>query len=538
MSAGESTPPSDSRSPLLHALHARDKEGISVLRHTLRTPLNQIMGYAELMMETAEEDGIATLLPELKAIHRGGEELLGVINEGLAPWKTEAGKADFAALRLDLRKLLAGVMSAVEAGRAKARALGRVSADEDLGKILRAARALLALAEESPSEEVSPSVQSNPVGESQRPFPFATGDPFPPDDGLAAVRVAAKLLVVEDDGLNREILHRRLQKLGHHIVEATNGREALARLKEGSFDLVLLDILMPDMDGFQALEFIKADPRLKHIPVIMLTALDDVESTVRCIEAGAEDYVPKPFNPVVLRARINASLEKKRFRDQEQAFLRQLQTERAKSERLLLNVLPKAIAERLKSGQRTIVDSFVAATVLFADIVGFAHISAQQSPQRTVELLNELFSRFDRIAEKHELEKIKTIGDAYMMVGGVPVVRGDHAPICAAAAFEILDALAAFNRKHGLAWSIRIGMNSGPVVAGIIGTRKFSYDLWGDTVNIASRMESHGRPDRIQVSEATRQLLGHRYSFEPVGVIEIKNAAAMPTYLLHRSSAG
>jgi class 3 adenylate cyclase len=257
-----------------------------------------------------------------------------------------------------------------------------------------------------------------------------------------------------------------------------------------------------------------------------------VDSTVRCIEAGAEDYVPKPFSPVILRARISASLEKKRLRDQEQAFLAQLQIERTKSERLLLNVLPKAIAERLKAGQRTIVDSFIDSTVLFADIVGFTRISARQSPQRTVQLLNEIFSSFDRIAEQLELEKIKTIGDAYMMVSGVPVIRNDHAEVCAAAAFEILEAVRAFNRRHQLDWAIRVGMNSGPVVAGIIGTKKFAYDLWGDTVNIASRMESHGQPGHVQVSEVTKKLLEAKYDFQPMGVLDIKHSAPMPTYLL------
>ncbi|MCX6948452.1 MAG: response regulator [Opitutae bacterium] len=346
----------------------------------------------------------------------------------------------------------------------------------------------------------------------------------------------ARILVVDDDELNRDMLVRRLEKNGYQIEEAATGQAALTILKDGDYDLVLLDILMPGLDGFQTLEFIKADPRLRHIPVIMLTALDDVESTVRCIEAGAEDFVPKPFNPTILRARLTASLEKKKLRDQEQARLTQLKSERAKSERLLLNVLPKAIAERLKAGQRTIVDSFIDSTVLFADIVEFTRISAKQSPQRTVQLLNEIFSSFDRIAEQLELEKIKTIGDAYMLVSGVPLLRADHAEVCAQAAFAMLEAVIQFNRRHQLDWSIRIGMNSGPVVAGIIGTKKFSYDLWGDTVNIASRMESHGQPGQIQVSAITRTLLSAQFICEPAGVLEIKNSAPIATYLLRRSA--
>jgi class 3 adenylate cyclase len=174
--------------------------------------------------------------------------------------------------------------------------------------------------------------------------------------------------------------------------------------------------------------------------------------------------------------------------------------------------------------------------VLFADIVGFTRIASKQSPHRTVQLLNEIFSGFDRIAEQLELEKIKTIGDAYMMVSGVPVMRNDHAEACATAAFEMLEAVRVFNRRHQLDWSIRIGMNSGPVVAGIIGTKKFSYDLWGDTVNIASRMESHGQPGKIQVSEITMKLLGAKFEYEPLGEIDIKNSARMPAYLLRRKT--
>ncbi|MDQ5977777.1 MAG: hypothetical protein QG602_749, partial [Verrucomicrobiota bacterium] len=466
--------------------------------------------------------------------------LLALINDALAAWKIEAGKVNFAALRDNLQTPLGGVIAVAGQCIEQARAAGQEDTIKDLEKILRAAQNLLTLANNTDPSALSGYGQSNsPVDDTPEPptglSPNLLQPAAPQDFGISNQPMpSARLLAVDDDDLNRDMLVRRLKKLGYDVTEAGTGREALGKLKEGSFDLILLDILMPDLDGFQTLEFMKADPRLKHLPVIMLTALDDVDSTVRCIEAGAEDYVPKPFNPVILRARITASLEKKRLRDQEQAFLTQLQVERAKSERLLLNVLPKAIAERLKAGQRTIVDSFIESTVLFADIVGFTRISSKQSPQRTVQLLNEFFSSFDRIAEQMELEKIKTIGDAYMLVSGVPVIRPDHAEACAAAAIEMLEAVRQFNRRHQVDWSIRIGMNSGPVVAGIIGTRKFAYDLWGDTVNIASRMESHGQPGHIQVSVATRNLLEGKYLFEPVGVIPIKNSQPMPTFLLLR----
>ena len=531
--------------PLLKAIRARDLEALSKLRHSLRTPLNQIIGYSEMLMESAEENNISTILVDLKRIHTSGGQLLALINDALAPWKIETGKIDFGAMRRDMRTPLNAVIGYAELCLDEASAGHHAELGKDLQKILRAAQNLLALfeSEEYPDQMDASGSALGDTGGSQDPIGSVPASVIPApthnDFGITAAPLpSARLLAVDDDEMNRDMLVRRLQKLGYEVGEAATGREALAKLKDGNFDLVLLDILMPDLDGFQTLEFMKADPRLRHIPAIMLTALDDVESTVRCIEAGAEDYVPKPFNPTVLRARITASLEKKRLRDQEQAYLAQLQVERSKSERLLLNVLPRAIAERLKAGQRTIVDSFIDSTVLFADIVGFTRIASKQSPHRTVQLLNEIFSGFDRIAEQLELEKIKTIGDAYMMVSGVPVMRNDHAEACANAAFEMLEAVRVFNRRHQLDWSIRIGMNSGPVVAGIIGTKKFSYDLWGDTVNIASRMESHGQAGKIQVSEITMKLLGNKFDYEPLGVIDIKNSTPMPAYLLRRKTDG
>lgn len=540
-SSPESGAPPASLSPFLKALRSGDLETLSKLRHALRTPLNQVIGYSEMLMESAEENNAQTILSDLKRIHSSGGQLLAIINDALAPWKIDTGKIDFPAMRQAMRGPLGAVTS--QAGQCLdfARSSGHQELVKDLEKILTAAQNLERLFEsDAYSEEVVVGRPAPAPGESADPGPLsAVVSPVlsQHDFGISNQPMpTAKLLAVDDDPMNRDMLSRRLEKLGYEVTDAATGREALSKLKDGNFDLVLLDILMPDLDGFQTLEFMKADPRLRHVPVIMLTALDDVASTVRCIEAGAEDYVPKPFNPTVLRARITASLEKKRLRDQEQAFLAQLQLERSKSERLLLNVLPKAIAERLKAGQRTIVDSFIDSTVMFADIVGFTRIAARQSPHRTVQLLNELFSGFDRIAEQRELEKVKTIGDAYMLASGVPVIRADHAEACAEAAFEFLEAVKVFNRRHSLDWAIRIGMNSGPVVAGIIGTKKFSYDLWGDTVNIASRMESHGQPGKIQVSEATKKLLEGKYDFTPVGVIEIKNSSPMPTYLLGSKS--
>jgi class 3 adenylate cyclase len=525
-------------SPFLQALQANDIETLTQLRHALRTPLNQIIGYSEMLLESIEDIGAERLLRDIKKIHTAGGQLLALFNDALAPWKIETGKIDLLSMRREMLTPLNAIIGYSELCQEEAAEAGKPDVVSDLKRINQAGYNLHHLFE---SKEFAVKIDVGPTPPVASPAahavlgqPVPATKPAPPTEflGNASARHSGNLLVVDDDSMNREMLARRLQRSGFNITTAENGRVALELLKQRAFDLVLLDIIMPELNGFHTLEFIKADPHLRHLPVIMLTALDEVDSTVRCIEAGAEDYVPKPFNTIILHARINASLEKKRLRDQEQAYLSELQAERAKSDRLLLNVLPTAIADRLKQGERTIVDSFREATVVFADIVGFTSFSANIAPSRTVQLLNDLFSGFDKLAETYELEKIKTIGDSYMVVGGVPIPRPEHAERCALMALDMLEVLNHFNRRHSLNLDIRVGINSGPVVAGIIGMRKFSYDLWGDTVNVASRMESHSLPGMIQVSPSTHALLADKFILEERGQIDVKSRGFMATYRL------
>ena len=209
-----------------------------------------------------------------------------------------------------------------------------------------------------------------------------------------------------------------------------------------------------------------------------------------------------------------------------------LAEEQTKSERLLLNILPAQIAQQLKQEERTIADSFPEVTVMFADLVGFTELATQTPAIELVEILNVIFSEFDQLTEEHGLEKIKTIGDAYMVVGGLPAPKPNHAEAIAAMALDMQDRITEFCSETGKALSIRIGINTGPVIAGIIGTKKFIYDLWGDTVNIASRMESHGIPGSIQVTEETYRRLKKQYVFEERGFVQVKGKGKMNCYLL------
>ena len=237
-------------------------------------------------------------------------------------------------------------------------------------------------------------------------------------------------------------------------------------------------------------------------------------------------------------ARLESSLSRKRLRDQETAFLKRLQAEQDTSERLLWNILPKPVAQRLKQGEKIIADSFPEVTVLFSDFVDFTKISATLTPRDLVRRLNDVFSAFDELCERHALEKIKMVGDAYMVVGGAPTPRADHAEAIADLALAMQRETARFTDGAGRALRMRIGVNTGPVVAGVIGTKKFAYDLWGDTVNLASRMETHAPTDGILVTASTYKRLEGRYTFEPERIIRVKGKGIVRSYRLLGKSGG
>lgn len=354
-----------------------------------------------------------------------------------------------------------------------------------------------------------------------------------------------KVLVVDDSRILRKILIRELNSIGiTNIQEAFDGVDALDKLRVEAFDLMLLDMEMPEMDGLETLKVIKSSDELRYLPVIVVSGSENFERTIQCIQIGAEDYLPKTFDPVLLRARVFSSLEKKRLRDVDRERILQLQHEKEllnieqmKTEKLMLNILPKPIAERLKKGESNISGSYSEVTILFSDLVGFTKMSSQKTAAELVKLLNDLFGRFDKRAEHLGLEKIKTIGDAYMAVGGLPIPRPDHAHIVADMALGMYEDLADFNALHGMELNMRIGINSGPVVAGVIGFTKFSYDLWGNTVNTASRMESTSEVGCVQMTPATRELIQNDFDVMDRELVECKGLGQILTsFLVKRKS--
>lgn len=483
-----------------------------------------------------------------------------------------------------------------------------------------------------------------------------------------------ELVIIDDDPETKRLLSRLLTQQGYCIREAATAQSGLAMILDRPPELILLDIILPDLDGYSLCKQLKQNPATQEIPVIFLSSLIDSLDKVKAFQAGAADYIAKPFaiQEVLVRVEnqlrlaeqrrqlsqqnhllkqevegrmkvekallaaemnyrsvfenstvgifkaskggqfisINPSMahlygyesaeamiatiedisrqvyvqpkrrdellvylnrfdkitdaESEVFRkdgstlwvsediwkvcDREGNFLyyegivhdiserRQMEMElrqqRQQADRLLVNILPYRIAQRLKSGARTIAESLDQVSVLFADLVDFTAASSEMSPRHLVSLLNEIFSTFDQLAEFHQLEKIKTIGDAYMVAGGLPTPQKNHDAAIAQFALEICEAIQQFTRPDGSSFQIRIGINTGPVVAGVIGRRKFAYDLWGDTVNIASRMEATGSPQRIQVTPELYEKLKDQFLFEPRGYVAVKGRGQMETYWL------
>ena len=328
-----------------------------------------------------------------------------------------------------------------------------------------------------------------------------------------------RILVVDDVEDNVFTVERRLKQfLDPEITSAGNGRVALEKLRAAPFDLVLLDVQMPEMDGVTALEQMKSDMSLREVPVIMVSAVDDFNTVLRCIKLGADDYVQKPFNADLLRARVETALERKRLRDQEGLLVEQLREEKARVNELLHSLLPKSVVSELKAQGRPQARRHDDVAVLFCDIVGFTEYCDRNPPEQVVRELETLIAKFEEVVEAHGLEKIKTIGDAFMATAGLLQYVENPALSAAECGLAMVGAVS----KHSAGWQVRIGLHQGPVVAGIMGKRSFVFDLWGDTVNVAARVAAEAEPDAVLVTGAMWPFLSRTCQGRALGLVDLK----------------
>jgi class 3 adenylate cyclase len=330
---------------------------------------------------------------------------------------------------------------------------------------------------------------------------------------------SARVLVVDDEADHREILRFRLGRMGiSRIAEAGDGAAARDLLEAEPFDLVLLDLTMPGMGGVALLEWLKADPQRRDIPVIVVSALSELESTVRCLELGAEDRLPKPFDPAILKARVTASLERKRLRDAERAHLAQIEQERRRADELLHAIMPAEAVAELKATGRVRPRRFDDVTVLLADVVDFTAFCDSRPPEEVVRNIEDLVERFEAMAERFGLEPIKSVGDAVLATANLLRPHADGPLAALRCAFAMQEAAAALPAP----WRIRAGIHQGPLVAGVVGRRRLSFDLWGDTLNVAARLAAFGQGPGIYVTEQVWQRLARRARGERLGPVPIK----------------
>jgi adenylate cyclase len=362
----------------------------------------------------------------------------------------------------------------------------------------------------------------------------------------------AKILVVDDQEANVMLLERTLAGAGYLSVSSTRDPLAVCELQsKNRYDLILLDLQMPLMDGFEVMTGLQAIERDGYMSVLVITAQPDHK--LRALRAGAKDFVSKPFDLAEVLTRVHNMLEVRLYakalaltvleleasrelirgkNDELTKLFDQVVAERKVSERLSLEVPSDSIAFRLAARPDVAEDGFSEVTVLIADVVGFASLTPATSAKRLAVLLEEVFGLFDGLTSQRGVKKIKTLGNSYMAASGVPAPSAEHAEQAAHLALDMIEALDHFNQRTASGLQVRIGINTGNVQAGVIGRRLFLYDVWGEAVNVASRMESHGVAGRVQISETTRRLLGEPFLLEERGTLEMEGSGELKTWFL------
>ncbi len=503
----------------------------AALRHELRTPLNHIIGYSELLMEEIEGAEWKPLLPSLRQVHGDARQLLDILNELLTPSGGEAEAVDLATVRGELFRPLERILAGGEALKQQAAGMGAVELLPDLTRILSAAETLRALLGQQKNSGVQPEMVLGRTG--------AAG---------------GGILVVDDDEGNREILARRLRRQGYRVEVAAGGRQALETLGRLSLDLVLLDVMMPDMDGYTVLQRLKADGRLRDIPVLMISALDEIASVVRCIELGAEDYLSKPFDPVLLRARIGACLERKRLHDQEVWHRQELaEWNRTLAERVEQQVAQLERLGRLKRFfSPQLADLIVAGgaedplkthrreiTVVFLDLRGFSSFAETAEPEEVMGVLREYHAAMGECILAHEGTLERFTGDGMMVFFNDPVPvpePAERAVRMAVAMRDRVEELTVKWQRKEYDLTVGIGIAQGYATIGAIGFEgRWDYGAIGTVTNLAARLCAEAKAGQILIPQRLLSAVEHLVEAEPVGELTLKGfRRAVHTYNVSR----
>jgi class 3 adenylate cyclase/FixJ family two-component response regulator len=519
------------------------------MRHELRTPLNAIIGYSEMLLEDARAEGPGDFVSDLEKIQGAGERLLKIVNEILSPDQVDEarnepdGSGFGARLRHAMRTPLTAAIGYSEM-------LLELAADEgpqtflaDLERIRAAGFALLTLLDDAVRWKEAGHEDGNAALADKEPPSMALAASHAPEGGRVESE-CGRLLVVDDSPLNCDVLSRRLSRLGHTVATAGNGAQALAMMREQSFDLVLLDIMMPELNGYEVLQRMKADGALRDLPVIMISALYELDSVAKCVELGAADYLPKPFNPVLLKARVDACLEKKRFHDKEVAYQQELQRLNGFIRKTFGRYTSDELVDRLLESEEglDLGGQTCEVTILISDLRGFTPVAERLTPPQVVALLNIYLGVMTDVIMEYQGMINEFIGDAIFVIFGAPIRRPDHARRAVACAVAMQLAMAEVNEQNRLAGlpeiAMGIGVNTGEVVAGNIGSvKRAKYGVIGSQVNLTARIESYTLGGQILISEAARRAADCELRIEDRMVVESKGVKE-PTPVLRVSGVG
>lgn len=360
------------------------------------------------------------------------------------------------------------------------------------------------------------------------------------------------ILIVDDDFLGIQVLASQLSPY-YRVLIAKSGTQVWSRLAKNKVDLILLDVLMPDMDGYTVCKILKDDPKTASIPVMFITAMNEDKDEARGLDLGAVDYIRKPFYLPIVHTRIRTHLDQQLLqqrliatnsdlvRTNQDLVVAQkgVQAEKVRYENLLSSILPEVIAQELLAQKQVTPKHFELVTVMFTDFADFTRLTATVDPELLIRELNDLFCAFDNIMAKNNCERIKTIGDGYLAVCGLPIVTQDHAQRMVQAALECIAYLEIRNSQLSgktldIQWDVRIGIHTGPVVAGVVGLHRFAYDIFGDTVNLASRVEKQAGPQSLAMTEQTRELVKNLYPCVPLGAKDLKGKGKVHLFSVDR----
>ncbi len=529
--AGPAAPPDPERVRRISLAH---------VRHELKTPINAIIGYSEMLLEDAAEAGDDAVASDLEKIRVAGRQLLQLVEQILGPDRQDRTDLEGydARIRADLRDPVTAVIGYAEMLVEGCREGPTAWLVPDLERIRAAGLRLLELSDDIVQLATVAAGEAVPGPKLSRASVLAAGvlakiRPRGADAG-AGDRQGA-LLVVDDNAMNRDVVSRQLARKGYQVATAEHGREALEVLNEQPVDLVLLDVIMPEMDGIETLRRIKAQPALRDLPVIMMSSLDEIDGAIRCIEIGAADYLVKPIHPAIVDVRIGASLEVRRLREREELYRAGAEEADAATERLLRSLFPPSVAERLSGGETEIADRSTEVSALWCNLGRAVRGGSLVDPAERVATLGWLLSTFEAEAERQGLETLVVEGSAVLLVAGLPVPVPDHAERLAAAALRIVETARA-ESPDGEPVHLRFGLHTGSAAAAVIAGERLIYHVWGDAVDLARLLEAQAEVGQVHASAAVHRILKDRFGFEGRGVTDLPGRGQVRTYLLRGGS--